>query len=63
VLSLDYFNVDDADISRIESVLIIVGGQIVWSSVERWHAAQAVNRARAAMASPGRGAARRCWSE
>jgi len=34
VLSADYFNVDDADISRIESVLTIVGGKIVWSSAE-----------------------------
>jgi len=34
VLSADYFNVDAADISRIESVLTIVGGKIVWSSAE-----------------------------
>jgi len=34
VLSADYFNVDDADISRIESVLTVVGGKIVWSSAE-----------------------------
>jgi hypothetical protein len=34
VLSADYFNVEDADISRIESVLTVVGGKIVWSSAE-----------------------------
>jgi predicted amidohydrolase YtcJ len=34
VLSADYFSVDAADISRIESVLTIVGGKIVWSSAE-----------------------------
>ena len=34
VLSADYFEVDDADISRIESVLTVVGGKIVWSSAE-----------------------------
>jgi predicted amidohydrolase YtcJ len=34
VLSADYFEVDDADISRIESVLTVVGGSAVWSSAE-----------------------------
>src|SRR5207244_7554327 len=34
VLSADYFNVEDADISRIESVLTVVGGKIVWLSAE-----------------------------
>ena len=34
VLSADYFDVDAADISRIESMLTIVGGKIVWSSAE-----------------------------
>ena len=34
VLSADYFNVDDGDISRIKSVPTIVGWKIVWSSTE-----------------------------
>jgi hypothetical protein len=34
VLSADYFNVDDADISRMELVLTIVGRKIVWPSAE-----------------------------
>jgi predicted amidohydrolase YtcJ len=34
VLSADYFEVDEADISRIESVLTVVGGKAVWSSAE-----------------------------
>lgn len=34
VLSADYFSVDAADISRIESLLTIVGGKIVWSAGE-----------------------------
>jgi predicted amidohydrolase YtcJ len=34
VLSADYFDVDEADISRIESVLTVVGGRVVWSSAE-----------------------------
>jgi predicted amidohydrolase YtcJ len=34
VLSADYFEVDDADISRIESVLTAVGGTVVWSSAD-----------------------------
>jgi predicted amidohydrolase YtcJ len=34
VLSRDYFEVEDADISRIESVLTVVGGRAVWSSAE-----------------------------
>jgi predicted amidohydrolase YtcJ len=34
VLSGDYFEVDDADISRIESVLTVVGGSVVWSSAD-----------------------------
>jgi predicted amidohydrolase YtcJ len=34
VLSADYFEVDDADISRIESVLTVVGGRVVWSSAD-----------------------------
>lgn len=34
VLSADYFEVDEGDISRIESVLTVVGGRIVWSSAD-----------------------------
>jgi predicted amidohydrolase YtcJ len=34
VLSADYLEVDDADISRIESVLTVVGGRVVWSSAD-----------------------------
>lgn len=34
VLSADYFEVDDADILRIESVLTVVGGRVVWSSAD-----------------------------
>jgi Amidohydrolase family len=34
LLSADYFEVDAADISRIESVLTVVGGSVVWSSAE-----------------------------
>ena len=33
-LSADYFEVDATDISRIESVLTVVGGSVVWSSGE-----------------------------
>jgi predicted amidohydrolase YtcJ len=34
VLSEDYFDVDEVGISRIESVLTVVGGRVVWSSAE-----------------------------
>jgi predicted amidohydrolase YtcJ len=34
VLSADYFEVEDGDISRIESVLTVVGGSVVWSSAD-----------------------------
>ena len=34
VLSRDYFEVEDAEISTIESVLTVVGGRVVWSSAE-----------------------------
>jgi predicted amidohydrolase YtcJ len=34
VLTADYFTVEEADISRIESVLTVVGGKIVWSAAE-----------------------------
>ncbi|HZT95669.1 MAG TPA: amidohydrolase, partial [Chloroflexota bacterium] len=34
ILSADYFEVDESDISRIESVLTVVGGAVVWSSAE-----------------------------
>ena len=34
VLSADYFGIDETEISRIESVLTVVGGVVVWSSAE-----------------------------
>ena len=34
VLSADYFGIDESEISRIESVLTVVGGIVVWSSAE-----------------------------
>jgi predicted amidohydrolase YtcJ len=34
VLSADYFEIEEEDISRIESVLTVVGGRVVWSSAE-----------------------------
>jgi predicted amidohydrolase YtcJ len=34
VLTADYFEVDETEISRIESVLTVVGGRVVWSSAD-----------------------------
>jgi hypothetical protein len=34
VLSADYFEVDDTEISRIESLLTVAGGRVVWSSAD-----------------------------
>ena len=39
VLSADYFTVAEQDISRIESMLTVVGGKIVYAALQRvWRA-------------------------